>query len=419
MPSDVTTPLQVFISYSHRDEAFKDDLVVHLATLKRQGKIWAWQDRDIEAGTEWDASIKQELEAAAIILLLITPHFLASDYCYDSEMQRAIQRHEEGSVRVIPIIVKPCDWAGTPFSKLQFLPRDAKPISIWDDQDEAFLNVVKGIRQTVDSLQLKRHDFSEKASDVFPSNDPDRSQASEQESSKSKSSAQRDRASGSWVNSSPVKIFFVPLIVIGLLGAGSWSMGKLISRINEPDDQNRVSGRYKPLKELLETNEWIKADAETTSLMLEIATDTRPSRPSDQEWLEPDDIKNIPCKDILEISQLWTEATQNHLGFNIQSQIWRDIKKNTDKSHNDLKVRKKFSEKLGWIGGDTLSSLSLDDVHKKIINKPLEEIDEGYLPSTIGIFYRKGIDEKIYIFLGDQNEFNSLSTKLQQCSTTG
>lgn len=155
MPNAVT-PLSAFISYSHRDEDFKDELVIHLATLKRQGKISAWQDRDIEAGAEWDSEIKQQLEAAELILLLITPRFLASDYCYDLEMQRAVERHNEGTARVIPIIVKSCDWQGTPFSKLQVVPKDAKPITKWDDQDDAFLNVVQGIRRAVESLQAKK-----------------------------------------------------------------------------------------------------------------------------------------------------------------------------------------------------------------------------------------------------------------------
>jgi hypothetical protein len=156
MSPNATAPLNVFISYSHRDEDYKDELIVHLASLKRQGKIRAWQDRDIEAGAEWDAEIKQQLESAEIILLLITPRFLASDYCFDLEMQRAVQRHGEGTARVIPIIVKPCDWQGTPFSKLQMVPKDAKPITRWVDQDEAFLDVVKGIRRTVESLQSNR-----------------------------------------------------------------------------------------------------------------------------------------------------------------------------------------------------------------------------------------------------------------------
>jgi len=145
-------PIEVFISYSHKDESLKDDLYMHLANLTRQGKIKPWQDREIEAGTEWDAEIKARLESASVILLLITPRFIASEYCFDKEMQRAMERHAAGTARVIPIIMKPCDWQDTAFSKLQVLPRDAKPVTSWSDPDEALLDVVKGIRRAVDSL---------------------------------------------------------------------------------------------------------------------------------------------------------------------------------------------------------------------------------------------------------------------------
>lgn len=145
-------PIEVFISYSHKDEELKDEIYVHLANLTRQNKIKPWQDRAIEAGTEWDAEIKARLESAGIILLLITPRFIASEYCFDKEMQRAMERHAAGTARVIPIIMKPCDWKDTPFSKLQVLPKDAKPVTSWNDQDEALLNVVQGIRKAVDTL---------------------------------------------------------------------------------------------------------------------------------------------------------------------------------------------------------------------------------------------------------------------------
>ena len=151
----MSSAVKVFISYSHKDEDLKDELYVHLATLRRQGKIQAWQDRDIDAGTEWDGAIKDNFNEADIILLLITPRFIASDYCYDKETQWAIERHEKGDARVIPIIMKPCDWQDTVFSKLQVLPKDGKPVTKWDDQDEALVNVVKGLRRVVEALAKK------------------------------------------------------------------------------------------------------------------------------------------------------------------------------------------------------------------------------------------------------------------------
>ena len=149
-------PIEIFISYSHKDEDLKDELYIHLANLTRQGKIRPWQDRAIETGTEWDVEIKARLESARIILLLITPRFIASEYCFDKEMQRAMERHLAGTARVIPIIMKPCDWQDTPFSKLQVLPKDAKSVTLWSDRDEALLNVIQGIRRVVELMQARQ-----------------------------------------------------------------------------------------------------------------------------------------------------------------------------------------------------------------------------------------------------------------------
>ena len=149
------TPLSVFISYSHQDEAFKNELMAHLTNLQRQQKIQAWDDRNIEAGAEWDRAIKQALEEAQIVLMLITPQFMASNYCYDQEMKQALERHDAGTARVIPILIRPVDWQETPFSKLQVLPKDAKPVTQWSDRDAAFVNVVQGIRRAVESLQAQ------------------------------------------------------------------------------------------------------------------------------------------------------------------------------------------------------------------------------------------------------------------------
>jgi hypothetical protein len=145
-------PLSVFISYSHRDEALKQDLEDHLALLKRQGKISPWQDRQIEAGTEWNAQIRAALDSADIILLLVSPRFMSSDFCYGKEMERAMARHRNGDARVIPIILTPTDWKGAPFDRLQVLPKDGKPVETWASRDAAFLDVVKGIRRAVETL---------------------------------------------------------------------------------------------------------------------------------------------------------------------------------------------------------------------------------------------------------------------------
>jgi hypothetical protein len=142
--------LSVFISYTHPDETFKTDLLKHLEPLRRLGLIEAWHDRKIRAGDEWDKVISTNLKSADIILLLVSIDFINSPYCYDIEMELALDRHEEKKAIVIPIILRPCMWQQTPFAKLQALPRDARAVAIWPDRDEALVNVAEGIRRVAE-----------------------------------------------------------------------------------------------------------------------------------------------------------------------------------------------------------------------------------------------------------------------------
>jgi len=147
-----TTPVEVFFSYSHRDEDLKNELLKHLANLERQGIITGWHDRKIIAGQEWAGEIDEHLDSARVILLLISPDFMFSKYCNDIEVRRAMERHEAGEARVIPVILRAVDWEGAPFSKLQGVPTDVKPVTLWKDRDEAFLTVVKEIRRALKEL---------------------------------------------------------------------------------------------------------------------------------------------------------------------------------------------------------------------------------------------------------------------------
>jgi hypothetical protein len=150
-PLKTVEPIEVFYSYSHKDEKLRDKLETALSTLKRQGVITGWHDRKMSAGDEWKNQIDEHLNSARVILLLISPDFIASDYCYDKEMMRALERHDKGEARVIPIILRACDWQGLPFGMLQALPKDGKPVRSWSDIDAAFLDVAKGIRFAVEN----------------------------------------------------------------------------------------------------------------------------------------------------------------------------------------------------------------------------------------------------------------------------
>jgi formylglycine-generating enzyme required for sulfatase activity len=148
--------VNLFFSYAHEDQDLRDRLEEHLSILKRLGKISTWHDRKIRAGSDWAGEISEELESADIILLLVSPSFINSDYCYGVEVDRALQRHKQGNAVVIPIILRPAVWEDSPFGKLQALPIDAKPVTKWRNRDDAFANIVKGIAERADELARKK-----------------------------------------------------------------------------------------------------------------------------------------------------------------------------------------------------------------------------------------------------------------------
>jgi internalin A len=131
------------------------ELKTHLSILRRQGIIQGWTDREIEAGEEWRKAITEQLESADIILLLISANFIDSDFCYDVEMKRAIERHENGEARVIPVIVRDCNWKRAPFGKLQAVPKDGKAVDTWPNRDSAWRNVSEEIEKAAESLRKK------------------------------------------------------------------------------------------------------------------------------------------------------------------------------------------------------------------------------------------------------------------------
>jgi hypothetical protein len=145
-------PISVFVSYAHADERLRKKLGKHLSVLEHQGLIAAWHDRMIGAGSEWAGDIDEHLKQSRIILLLISADFVNSEYCYDVEMKTALERHERREALVIPVILRPVVLKGTPFAKLQALPKDAKAATEWPRLDTAFVNVVEGLRDAVLAL---------------------------------------------------------------------------------------------------------------------------------------------------------------------------------------------------------------------------------------------------------------------------
>jgi tetratricopeptide (TPR) repeat protein len=140
----------IFYSYASEDKLLQERLEKHLSILKYVYDITSWCSREICAKKDWASEIDSCLEAADIILFLISADFLASGYCYGVEMTRALERHEKGEKCLIPIILRPVDWKGAPFEKLQVLPKNAKPVTSWRDRDKAFVEIAHGLREVID-----------------------------------------------------------------------------------------------------------------------------------------------------------------------------------------------------------------------------------------------------------------------------
>lgn len=141
--------MKAFVSYSHQDNKFLDILHKHLAQLKREGMLTTWTDREIHAGSQLDAEIETAITSSSIFIALISPDYIASNYCYEREFQKALSLQESGQLTIIPVIVEPSDWLNTPFQKFKALPKDGKAISLWDNVNTAFLDVVQNIRKLI------------------------------------------------------------------------------------------------------------------------------------------------------------------------------------------------------------------------------------------------------------------------------
>jgi hypothetical protein len=149
----MTNTVDIFFAYAHTDEPLRNMLENHLSTLKQQGFIRSWHDQKVLPGQEWEQEAMLHLCTAHLILLLVSPDFLASNYASSVELKMAMERHTRGEAKVIPVILKPVDWKHGPLGKFQVLPLGGKPVTNWPNRDEGFLSVAEGIRKVVEDLR--------------------------------------------------------------------------------------------------------------------------------------------------------------------------------------------------------------------------------------------------------------------------
>ena len=151
-PSSRQKPIKLFISYSRHDVKHLKSLKKQLSLLQRQNVLLTWDDTKLQPGEEWDDQIKNELKTADLVLLLVSPDLLATNYIWEVEMKVALERHKLGEAMVIPIIVRPCVWDNAPFAKFQALPVKGKPVTKWDNEDEAWEKVTRSLKELTEKL---------------------------------------------------------------------------------------------------------------------------------------------------------------------------------------------------------------------------------------------------------------------------
>ncbi len=140
-----------FISYSHVDEKHLERLHKHMALLQRDGSLQTWTDHQIIPGRGLDEEVSQALRSSDIFIALVSPDYIASNYCYEKEFTEALRLEQEGQLQIVPVIIEPCDWLSSPLSQFMALPKDGRPISEWTNANVAYLDVVSGIRRLISS----------------------------------------------------------------------------------------------------------------------------------------------------------------------------------------------------------------------------------------------------------------------------
>jgi hypothetical protein len=161
--------MKAFISYSHKDNHLLERLHAHLSTLVRAGLLSSWTDEMIPAGGHLDSTISRELNTSQLFIALLSPDYLASNYCYEKEFQTALGMNKAGDLIIVPIVVEPCDWLSTPFKEFKALPLDGKAISTWENTNTAFLNVTQSLRKLIEGAAQDTPTVTSPVGHAFPS----------------------------------------------------------------------------------------------------------------------------------------------------------------------------------------------------------------------------------------------------------
>ncbi|MGB7250272.1 MAG: GUN4 domain-containing protein [Phormidesmis sp.] len=397
MSNDAVT---VFFSYSHKDKTLRDELAKHLQALKLSDVIADWHDGEILPGDEWNREIQKNLNSAQIILLLISSDFIGSRYCRDIEIKRAMERHEAGEARVIPIILRRCFWRVTPFGKLQALPKNGTPVmdaGNWPTWDDAFFSITEGIYKVANSFS--QHGMEKPVQAVIAETPP------LLEDSTGNTQAQYRAQVREYLVDHQLTVFHqvrLDLLRKQLKLAASEAQ-RIVAEELAPLEQNRESYRealsqfveaghnpqddevqkalrqirldlqltdseateieqpiltaaeykfeilgsergidYSRLRNILESKDWQAADEETYEVMI------RAVGKESGNYFSADELLNFPGGDLLIIDRLWVKYSQGQFGFSVQKEIYVECGGKLDGIYPGDEIWEAFSEKVGW-----------------------------------------------------------------------
>lgn len=404
--------VSVFFSYSHKDEALRNELANHLNGLKLSGAISDWHDRKILPGDEWDRQIKDNLNSAQIILLLVSSDFIASRYCQDVEITRAMERHEAGEARVIPIILRKCFWHITPFGKLQALPKNGTPVvdaSTWPTLDDAFYNIAEGIYKAANSFAQVAQPTSGSqsnspgdASEVKPVTPA--ASAPVETNIKNAQAQYRERVKEYLIDRELTTFHEIRLgILQKQLKLPEAEAQRIVSEELAPIEQAQETYRD-ALSQLIEAGHNL-ADEETRQELAQIQQElgltqaevTAIEQPilaaveykfevldserridytqlrdllkaeawqaADKETYEvilravgkgpgdyftQDELLNFPCEDLGTINRLWVKYSNGRFGFGVQTRIYAECGASLGGEDPDDKIWRKFTDRVGW-----------------------------------------------------------------------
>ncbi|MFN6566399.1 GUN4 domain-containing protein [Dendronalium sp. ChiSLP03b] len=379
--------LKLFFSYSHKDESLRDELSKHLTILEWQGVISSWHDRKILPGEEWDYQINDNLDTADIILLLVSSDFLFSKYCWDVEVKKAIERHHQGEACVIPVILRPVDWTGAPFAKLQALPKNAEPVvsRYWHSQDEAFTDVAKGIRAAVEKLKQEREKRQQEQEAERLQQQQETERLQRQREQEEAERLQREQEAERLQSQQEKTERIQKQQEAERLKRQQEQEAKRLRLKREQEETDDLSSEkgvdYTRLRDLLKAGNWKEADRETLKVMRKVAGREKGGS------LEIELMKKFPCTDLRTIDQLWVRYSNGRFGFSVQKKIWLEVgqKWNAFYTRVGWQIYAKW-----WFGGYIIEESIKSNVNAPMGHLPMMtwkdmSFETSWLDWTVGI----------------------------------